>query len=77
MTTPTTIKLRRIGNSIGATFPKEALDRLGLEEKSEMHLLVTGDGFVLKRHDADFEEAMTLYKETAARYRNALRELAK
>ncbi|MEM1056548.1 MAG: AbrB/MazE/SpoVT family DNA-binding domain-containing protein [Bacteroidota bacterium] len=77
MSATTTIKLRKVGNSIGATFPKEILDRLGLEEKSEMIIVETEDGFTLKRYDSDFEAAMEAYHEVAKQYENALRELAK
>ncbi|MEM6326681.1 MAG: AbrB/MazE/SpoVT family DNA-binding domain-containing protein [Bacteroidota bacterium] len=73
----TIIKLRKVGNSLGATFPKDLLDRLGLEEKSELHLIETDDGFTLKRYDPDFEAVMEAYREGAKQYANALRELSK
>lgn len=74
---PRTITLRRIGNSVGATFPKDVLDRLGVGEKSEMHLVETEEGLLLKRYDADFADMMEAYEVIAKKYENALRELAK
>ena len=49
------IKLRKIGNSLGSTFPKEVLDRLGLKEGDKMHLVVTADGIKLVPYDPNFE----------------------
>ena len=72
-----TITLRRIGNSVGATFPKEVLDRLGLGEKSELLLVETEDGFELKRYDAEFDRAWAAYLDSKKRYHNVYKELAK
>ena len=72
-----TITLRKIGNSIGATFPKDVLERHGLTEGSTLHLVETVEGLKLMPYDADFEDAMAAYEEVAERYKNALRELAK
>lgn len=72
-----TVRFRRIGNSVGATFPKDLLDRYGIEEKSEVHVVETPDGFLVRRVDADFKEAMEAFDRISERYKNALRELAK
>ena len=72
-----TITLRRIGNSVGATFPKEVLDRLGLEAKSELLLIETEDGFMLKRYDPDFDKGWAAYLDAKKRYHNVFKELAK
>ncbi len=72
-----TLTLRKIGNSIGATFPKEVLDRHGLKEGSTLHLVETPDGLTLTPYDPDFEDAIVAYEDVAERYKNALRELAK
>jgi putative addiction module antidote len=70
------IKLRKVGNSIGTSFPKEVLDRLGLAEGDIMNLVVTDDGIKLTAHDPNFDKVMAAYKSGAAKYRNAMRELA-
>jgi putative addiction module antidote len=70
------VKLRKVGNSIGTSFPKEILDRLGLVEGDIMNLVVTDDGIKLVIHDPNFDRVMQAYKEGASQYRNALRELA-
>lgn len=76
-TTRKETKLRRIGNSLGATLPKATLDRYRLDEGSRLHIMETDDGILLMPHDADFEETMAAYDVIAKKYRNALRELAK
>ena len=69
------IKLRKVGNSIGTSFPKEVLDRLGLVEGDTMNLVVTDDGIKLVVHDPNFDNVMAAYKLGSAQYRNAMREL--
>ena len=71
------IKLRKIGNSLGATFPKEALARMKVEDGDTLILTECKDGYVVTPYDADFEDAMTAFERTNRKFRNALRELAK
>lgn len=69
--------LRRMGGSLGITLPKEMVERLNVEEGQKLHLVDTDQGVLLTSHDPAFDEAMEVYQRVAARYRNALRELAK
>lgn len=71
------VKLRRIGNSLGMTIPKEALARLKVEEGDQLILTECKDGYIVTPYDAEFEEAMQISGDGTRRYRNALRELAK
>lgn len=75
MTKETTI--RQIGNSAGATIPKQMLERYHLAEGDSVHLIETEDGILISPFDPDFKDAMAMYAEGARTYRNALRELAK
>jgi putative addiction module antidote len=70
------IKLRKVGHSIGTSFPKEVLDRLGLVEGDTMNIVVIDDGIELVIHDSTFDKVMATYKLGASQYRNAKRELA-
>ncbi len=70
------VKLRKVGNSIGTSFPKEVLDRLGLKDGDILELIVNHDGIQLIAHDPNFDRVMEAYKTGASQYRNALRELA-
>jgi putative addiction module antidote len=70
------VKLRKIGNSIGTSFPKEVLDRLDPVEGDIMNLVVTDDGIKLVIHDPNFDKVMEAYKLGSSQYRNAMREIA-
>lgn len=69
--------IRQIGNSLGTTFPKEMLERMHLGKGDEVYIIETSQGLLVTPYDPDFAEAMEVYQEGAASYRNALRELAK
>lgn len=70
------IKLRKVGNSIGATIPRDVLDKFNLKEGDELTLVVLEDGIKLMAYDPEFEQVIAAYKQGASQYRNALRELA-
>lgn len=72
-----TITFRKIGNSIGATFPKEVVDAAGITEKSRWHVVQTSEGLLLREYDEAFEKVMAASKVISEQYKNALRELAK
>ena len=76
-TTARTVRFRRIGNSVGATFPKDLLERYGIREKTEVHLVETPDGLLLSTYDEHFSEVVKAYREVEDQYRNTFRELAK
>lgn len=71
------LQICAIGNSLGATLPKEVLQKLNVKEGDTIFLTETPDGFQITTYDPDFEAAMQAFAETRNNYRNALRELAK
>jgi putative addiction module antidote len=72
------LKLRQLGNSVGAIIPKEVLARLNAREGDTLYLTESTDGaFRLTAHDPELAETMAIAEEGIRRYRNALRELAK
>lgn len=71
------IRLRQMGGSLGATFPKDIADRLGLRVGDEVFAIETDNGVLLTPHDPTFEQAMQAYQQGSKQYRNALRELAR
>jgi putative addiction module antidote len=71
------VTLRQVGGSIGATLPKDMVDRLHLRAGDRVFVVETEKGILLTPYDPDFDRAMAAYERTAAKYRNALRELAK
>ncbi len=70
------ITLRKIGGSIGATFPKDLTDSLRVNAGDTLTVLRTDRGILLTPYDPVFEQGMRAYEELNTQYRNALRELA-
>jgi putative addiction module antidote len=71
------LKMRRMGGSLGATFPKELTDQMQLNDGDELFVVKTERGYLLTEYDPNFEKAMEAYEVLNRKYRNALRELAK
>jgi putative addiction module antidote len=72
-----TLKLRKIGNSVGALIPQEALTALNVGEGDTLYLTKAPDGFRVTPYDPEFEEQMKIAREIMKRDRNILRALAK
>jgi putative addiction module antidote len=71
------VKVRKIGNSLGAILPSEVAARLHVKEGDNLSVTETPDGIQLSPYDPEFETAMEAFRRGSARYRNALRRLAK
>jgi putative addiction module antidote len=72
-----TTKIRAIGNSQGVTLPKAILEKYHLKEGDTLTTIETQDGILLTAQNDTFDKAMEIYRKGAAKYRNAMRELAK
>jgi putative addiction module antidote len=72
-----TLKVRRVGNSLGVVLPKEVLAKLGVGEGDELSVSDMPSGVALSRHEAEMQEQIEAARRAMKRYRNALRELAK
>lgn len=71
-------RARRIGNSVGLTLPKAIREQFGIVDKTDLTISVTPDGILIQpNRDAAFTEAMDAFERVSARYKNALKELAK
>lgn len=73
----TRLKIRKVGNSLGATFPKEVLQKLKLQEGDTVFVTETPDGVQLTPYDPNSDQVMEAYRKVSSKYRNALRRLAK
>jgi putative addiction module antidote len=71
-----TLKIRRVGGSLGAIFPKEMLEELGVGEGSELAAVGTSDGILLRALDPTFADAMDAFEEVRREYHNTLKKLA-
>lgn len=72
-----TLKVRKIGNSLGTTLPQEVLKKLNVAEGDNLFVTETPQGVQITPYDPAFEAAMQAFGKTRKNYRNALRELAK
>ena len=72
-----TLKIRKIGNSLGVVLPKEVLAKLRAEEGDEVHFTESPEGFRLTPYDAEFERQMEMAERVMRKHRDALHELAK
>jgi len=70
-------RITRIGNSTGLILPKEIAERLKVQKGDEVFLTVTPTGFAVTPYDPEFEEQIAVASRGMAKYRNALRALAK
>lgn len=76
----TSLKLSRVGNSVGVVLPKEVLARLKLHVGDTVFLTESPDGYRLTPYDNDrttFESQMEIARDVMKRRRSALRELAR
>jgi len=72
-----TLRVRRIGNSLGFTVPKAMADLLRVKEGDTLHAVAEGGAIRITPYDPSFDTAVKAYESTRAKYRNALRALAK
>ena len=71
------LKIRKIGNSLGASIPKEILEQMNVGEGDSLYVTQTPDGIYLTPYDPEFKTAMEAAQDITNRYRNAMKELAK
>lgn len=72
------LRIRKVGNSLGVTLPAETAKALRVREGDQIYLTEgPGGSFRVTPYDPDFGDAMAAADSFMARYRNALRELAK
>ena len=73
----TSLKVTRVGNSVGVILPREVLAQLKVELGDSLFLTETPDGFRLTPYDPEFEEQIAVAKRVMKRDRAILHELAK
>ncbi|TVQ44119.1 MAG: AbrB/MazE/SpoVT family DNA-binding domain-containing protein [Gloeocapsa sp. DLM2.Bin57] len=70
------LKLTKIGDSLGTTFPQEIMEKLNWQEGDTLYVNETTEGIELTSCGSEFEAVMEASQEITHRYHNALRELA-
>jgi putative addiction module antidote len=73
----TTLKIRKIGNSLGVVLPKEVLDRLSIGEGEHLTLVEAPNELRLLKGEAGFDQKLEAAKYVMKKRFVALRELAK
>ncbi len=72
----TTVKITKIGNSVGIVLPKEVLERLRVGQGDQLHITEAPDGVTLTPYDAEFQRQMEVAEQVMRKRRNVLRKLA-
>lgn len=70
-------KIRKIGNSLGITLPKQVIDDLHLKDGDKLEIITDNSVLQLKQVDSDFEDWAEAYRELNTTYKDVLKELAK
>jgi putative addiction module antidote len=71
------VTLRRVGGSVGATLPREMVDRLDLAPGDRVLAIETEHGILLTPYSDELDADMVATRHAAKRYRTALHELAR
>jgi putative addiction module antidote len=72
-----TLKIIQIGNSLGVTFPKEALALLNVEKGDSITMTPSPDGARLSPYDPEVSRQLEAARKIMKKRKHALRELAK
>ena len=71
-----TIKIRRVGESLGVILPKDFLDELYVGEGDELLVIRNGCELTITPADPKAEKVLDAFQDFRKRYRNTLRKLA-
>jgi putative addiction module antidote len=71
------VKVRKVGNSLGVILTKDVVESLGVAEGDELFAVRTPEGIRLTPYDPDFARVIKDTRDYMRRHRNALHELAK
>jgi len=73
-----TLKLRKVGDSVGVVLPEEVLSHLRVGEGGDLFLIEgPNNSYWLTSLDPAFQKKTEKAEEIMGRYRNTLQELAK
>lgn len=71
-----TLKIRKVGNSLGLILSQAVLKSLNLEEGDQLYMVQTPEGLMLTPYDPEFAEAITDAREFMKSHRDAFKTLA-
>ena len=70
------LKVRKVGNSLGVVLTRDLLDALGVEEGDTLFPVRTPTGIELTVYDPEFAAALEANRHYMRRHRDALRALS-
>ena len=70
------LTIRRQGNSLGLTLPKDLASEMGFKEGDELYILRTPRGIEITRYDPDFAAVIDDARDFMDRNRDAMKKLA-
>ena len=73
----TTVRVRKVGNSLCILLTKDVIEVLGVTEGDQLFAVRTPDGIRLTPFDPDFATAIESTRDYMRRHRDAMHELAK
>ena len=73
----TSLKIRKIGNSLGVVLPADDLARKQMKEGDQVILSHTPSGYRLDVYNSDIAEQVEKGREMARQYKDTFRELSK
>lgn len=72
-----TVRVRKVGNSLGILLTKDVIEALGVAEGDQLFAVRTPDGIRLTPYDPDFATAIESSRDYMKRHRDAMHELAR
>lgn len=72
-----TLKVRRIGGSLGIILPRAVLETLAVAEGDNLFVTVTPEGLTATAHDPSFDEALDAARAFMKSHHEAFRALAR
>ncbi len=70
------LKIRKVGNSLGVVLTKDLLDALDVGEGDTVFPIRTPEGIALTAYDPDFAAVLEANRSFMRRHRDALKELS-
>jgi putative addiction module antidote len=70
------LKIRKVGNSLGAILNSELINHLHVQEGDEVFAIQDSDGIRITPYDPTFDKVLDVFERGRREYRNTLRKLA-
>ena len=72
----TSVKVRKVGNSLGIVLSRDVIASLGVDNGDELFLIKTKSGYQISPYDPEFAKQVSAAEQIMKKRRNMLRKLA-